>query len=211
MKPTLVYCYDALCGWCYGFSPVVEQLKAAYANDFNFEILSGGMVMGSRVGPVGKTAPFIKTAYKTVEKTTGIMFGDAYLADLLGPGDMIMNSWKPSLALTVFKSSGKSDPFAFASAMQRAVYIDGHGPDEDETYRILARDAGLDPQKFLDAMHSFSVQRQTRDEFERVQRYGVSGFPTILFDFGGDAAHFVSGYRPFSDLNDALRQLVNAA
>ena len=30
MKPLLYYCYDAYCGWCYGFSTVIKQIAADY-------------------------------------------------------------------------------------------------------------------------------------------------------------------------------------
>lgn len=208
MKPTLVYCYDALCGWCYGFSPVMQTIKTEFEHEFNFEILSGGMMLGKRAGPIGIVAPFVKTAYKTVEQHTGIRFGDAYLNDLLGPAEMMMNSWKPSLALTAFKSMQAGDPFAFGSALQRTIYFDGNGPDLDETYRKIAPAFNLEPDAFLVFMNSASVQEQTRLEFARVGRYGVSGFPALLFDFGGDHALFMSGYRSESVLRDALNRVL---
>jgi putative protein-disulfide isomerase len=207
-KPTLVYCYDALCGWCYGFSPVMERLKKDFSNDFEFEILSGGMMLGSRTGPIGKVAPFVKTAYKTVEQYTGILFGEAFLNDLLGPGNLMLNSWKPSLALTAFKNMQAGDAFAFASALQRAVYIDGLSTDDDATFEAVARQFSLDPKAFLDFMLSESVQQQTRDEFKRVQRYGVTGFPTLLMAIGSDFAPLVSGYRSYDDLAAGLKQLL---
>ena len=28
-KPKIIYVYDALCGWCFGFSPSMEKIKEA--------------------------------------------------------------------------------------------------------------------------------------------------------------------------------------
>ena len=39
MKPTLFYCYDAYCGWCYGFSPVIKQIAATYKTQLNIEVI----------------------------------------------------------------------------------------------------------------------------------------------------------------------------
>ena len=61
-KPTFFYVYDALCGWCYGFSPVMQNVAAKYDDRLNFEVISGGMVTGPRVGPIGQVAPYIKSA-----------------------------------------------------------------------------------------------------------------------------------------------------
>src|SRR5579872_5186858 len=30
MTPTIYYCYDAYCGWCYGFSPIITRLFNEY-------------------------------------------------------------------------------------------------------------------------------------------------------------------------------------
>ena len=34
--PTIVYVYDALCGWCYGFAPVIERLHEKYGDRLTY-------------------------------------------------------------------------------------------------------------------------------------------------------------------------------
>ena len=75
-KFSIIYVYDALCGWCYGFSPVIKQVFEKYQAQFDFEVISGGMILGERQGPIGEVAAYIKGAYKTVEDTTGVKFGE---------------------------------------------------------------------------------------------------------------------------------------
>ncbi|MFW5658939.1 MAG: hypothetical protein ACOCZ8_03040, partial [Bacteroidota bacterium] len=43
-KPTMkvIYVYDALCGWCYGFSPNIQQLHDEFGDRVDFEVVSGG-------------------------------------------------------------------------------------------------------------------------------------------------------------------------
>ncbi len=83
--PTLIYIYDALCGWCYGFTPVMQQLEAAYRDKVAFDVLSGGMVPPEHAQPVRAKASYIAGAYKTVEEYTGIQFGEAYLHHIFYP------------------------------------------------------------------------------------------------------------------------------
>jgi protein-disulfide isomerase-like protein with CxxC motif len=40
VKPKIIYCYDAYCGWCYGFSPVIQQIWQTHKDQFDFETLS---------------------------------------------------------------------------------------------------------------------------------------------------------------------------
>ncbi len=44
----IIYVNDALCGWCYGFSPVITAIHEKYKDELDFEVISGGMVTGSQ-------------------------------------------------------------------------------------------------------------------------------------------------------------------
>ena len=78
-KPTLIYCYDAYCGWCYGFCPVIKKIFDQYKNQLDFEVLSGGMILAEEAKHISVTADFIKKAYSVVEEHTGVKFGTDYL------------------------------------------------------------------------------------------------------------------------------------
>lgn len=52
----IIYLYAALCGWCYGFSPVLHQFQEKYKGDVTIEVISGGMITGKKIGPIGKVA-----------------------------------------------------------------------------------------------------------------------------------------------------------
>jgi putative protein-disulfide isomerase len=67
MTPTLFYCYDAYCGWCYGFSPVMKQIQENYPQ-LPIEVLSGGMILPEEPVSIAATAGYIQKAYKTVEE-----------------------------------------------------------------------------------------------------------------------------------------------
>jgi putative protein-disulfide isomerase len=69
---TLIYCYDAYCGWCYGFSKVIKKIYSEYKNKLEFEVLSGGMILPEEPVAIGATAKYIEGAYKRVEEITGI-------------------------------------------------------------------------------------------------------------------------------------------
>jgi putative protein-disulfide isomerase len=74
MKPKIIYCYDAYCGWCYGFSPVIKELWLKYREQFDFETISGGMIPVEATKHIGTIASYIQGAYQTVEQTTGVTF-----------------------------------------------------------------------------------------------------------------------------------------
>lgn len=175
----IIYVYDALCGWCYGFSPVLKECYEKHKNEFEFEVLSGGMMIGDRVGSINDIAPYIKSAYHTVENTTGVKFGEAYLR-VLEDGSMVLNSEMPSIALSLFKQYFPDQSVLFAHEIQNALYFDGRDPSEIETYRYIAVNHGIDPDEFEVKMNLESSKEAAYYDFALAKQLRVESFPAVL-------------------------------
>lgn len=203
----VIYVYDALCGWCYGFSPVIQQLYEAHGDEYEFEVISGGMITGERIGPIGEVAPYIKQAYKEVEQRTGIVFGDAFLENVLEEGSTVFSSIPPSIALAVFKKQRPGEAVRFASRLQKAIYYEGMPPEDWTAYGELATEFGLDGTAFVEAMRSEKGIALAEADFQRAQAFGVAGFPTVIVQNGEDYYLIARGYVDYKTLNNSLRSL----
>ena len=182
-RPALHYFQDTLCGWCYGFGPVIQRLHEVWGDALEFHVYAGGMVVGERVGTLAQKAAYIETGYKQVEELTGIRFGDVFVNDVLAKGEMILESTTPARALVAYRQ---------------------HKLDDD-TYRRLAIEEDLDPEKFVAFMKSTEVRNAVEEEFEYVASLGIGGFPTVLYSVD-DEAHLLSqGYTSFDDIDTMLR------
>ncbi len=196
----VIYVYDALCGWCYGFSKVIHSFYENHQAEFTFEVLSGGMMTGDRVGTIDQIAPFIKTAYRTVEETTGIKFGEPYLKHLEA-GTMILNSEKPAIALSVFKSYFPEKAIPFAHDLQDAMYFEGRDANEDDLYRYLAVNFGIDPDDFEEKMTQESFLDAARYDFSLAKQLQVTGFPAVLVEAGKSSFYLIAkGYTDIDTL-----------
>jgi putative protein-disulfide isomerase len=194
----VIYVYDALCGWCYGFSPVITEMKQKYHSQLDFEVLSGGMVTGNRIGPIGEVAGYIKTAYKDVERAAGVEFGAAFLNETLEEGTAIFTSVPPAIAMAVFKSHKPEEQVEFAAALQKAIYYEGKEPNELATYGELATAFGLDSATFTAEMKESKFQDLANKEFQTAARLGVRGFPTVFILKDGQYEQISHGYVPLS-------------
>jgi len=117
---TLHYFFDPLCGWCYGFAPTIEKFLDHHKHEMDIEVISGGMVKGESIKPIGDMAPYLKEAYKRVENTTGVVFGQPFLKNL-DDGTMFYSSVPPSIALAVFKSYGTAHDLSFSHDLHKAL------------------------------------------------------------------------------------------
>lgn len=208
MNTTIIYVYDALCGWCYGFSPVMQQLHEKYKNELDFTVLSGGMVTGERVGPIGQVAGYISEAYKTVENRTGVKFGEGFLNGILQEGNAIFTSIPASRAMTVFKSYQPENAVAFASTLQKAIYFDGIEPEDWEAYGKYAAPFGIEPKHFVYQMQQNKFVDETEEEFQQVAKWGIQGFPSVILATPEKLYLIASGYTPFEQLDEIVQQVL---
>ena len=204
----LIYVYDALCGWCYGFSPVMIEFQKMYRDSLTFEVISGGMITGGRIGPIGEVAPYISWAYKDVEKTTGIKFGDEFLNNTLKKGKAIFTSIPPAIALSVFKTLQPKNSLHFASELQIAIYFDGKEPENLEAYGQIAAKFGLDADLFVEKMKEPLYKKLAEDDFKKSTELGVSGFPAIFIEINNQYFIIGKGYMPFDTLNSKYLSII---
>jgi len=204
----IIYVYDALCGWCYGFSKVIHTFFENHQSEFIFEVISGGMMTGDRVGPVDKVAPFIKTAYKTVEETTGIKFGEPYLRHLEA-GVIILDSGKPAIALSVFKTYFPEKAISFAHDLQDAIYFEGRDATGNELYRYLAVNFGVDPDEFEAKMTQVSFKDAALYDFALAKQLEVTGYPAVLVQTGETNFYLIAnGYTDIDTLETRLQNVL---
>jgi putative protein-disulfide isomerase len=204
---TLIYCYDAYCGWCYGFSPVIKQLAETYHNQLTIEVLSGGMIIGEKPKPIAVMAGYIQEAYKVVEDHTGIQFGQDYLWHIFNPeeSDWFPDSLKPAIALCIFKELYPDRQVAFAADLQYALHYEGRDLCDDEAYRHLLEKYSIREELFYQRLHSPEYEEQARYEFALCQQLQVTGYPAVLLQTGETQFYLVSrGYTAYEPLKERL-------
>lgn len=203
-KPEVIYVYDALCGWCYGFSPVMERFAREYSEKADIKVVSGGLRYDEAAGPLSDIAPYIKSAYKTVENACGVKFGDAFVKGSLERGDIRMNSVPPAIALCIVRERKPESVLPFAAALHRMIYVDGHGPEDISLYAKYASSLGVDTSGFTAAMKESRYEEQARADFKRAADLGVSGFPAVILRNNGKDIRVANGYVSFDELKSAI-------
>ena len=211
MKRTIFYCYDAYCGWCYGFSPVMKRFAEQYKDDFEIEVLSGGMIIGEQVQPITKIAPYIETAYKRVEESTGIKFGEDFLWHIKNPeeSDWHMNSEKPAIALCIFKEYYPQRQLEFASDLQYALNYEGRDLDDNEAYRHLLEKYSIQPEVFYEKLQSEEYKEQAYYEFGLCNQLQVTGFPAVFVQLSESKFYLLArGYTTYEDLQERFENVL---
>lgn len=214
MKPVLIYCYDAYCGWCYGFSTVIKKIAEEFKGRLEIEVLSGGMMTGEGIMPIEKIGPFIQTSYKSVEELTGIKFGEDFLWHINNPdkSDWVMNSEKPAIALCIFKEYYPERQLEFATDLQYALNDEGRDLDDDESYLHLLEKYSIQPEAFYGKLKSEEYKEMAYYEFALCKQLQVTGFPTVFIQTGELKFVMVArGYTAWEDIRDRIENVLRTA
>jgi putative protein-disulfide isomerase len=183
-RPKLIYVHDAMCGWCYGFSPTIQAAHERWKADVDFEIVNGGLATGARAVPVAQTRDYIRGALQKVEAHAGVEFGEGF-HELMNDGTYVYDSVPPARAIVTMRAQRPELAIPFAADVQRALFFHGQPLDAAATYRTILdspRYRSVDVEEFLEAWRADSSLEAARADFERSRALGVRSFPTLILE-----------------------------
>lgn len=207
IKDTIYYVYDPLCSWCYGFSPVIKKTKTIYKDQFNFEVISGGMQSGERKQPVSAIRDYLKGAYKDVTARTGVEFGDKFM-EVLEEGERMLDSIPPSIALSIVKDLKPEQALNFAASIQEAIYFDGFDWNSVDAYLPYIKDYDLDAEDFKSKFSEPYYMEKTLEDFKLAANFGVTGFPSVILKKDDKYYLIAQGFIPFEQLDATIKQVL---
>ncbi|HSC54230.1 MAG TPA: DsbA family protein [Phnomibacter sp.] len=211
MKPLLIYCYDAYCGWCYGFSPVMKKAFENYKEALDFEVLSGGMIPAENAAPISRMAPYIAEHYKNVEALTGVKFGEDYLWHIFNPdlSDWFPASEKPAIALSVFKEYYPNDAVLFATDLQYALHFEGRDLCDNEAYRHLLEQYKIDADEFYTKLASDEYKQKAQYDFALCRQLRVTGFPAAFIQATDNKFYQIArGYTSYEEFSTSIEKVL---
>lgn len=203
----IIYIWDALCGWCYGFGSVLAPFLAEHP-ELKTEILSGGLFIGEHSQPIANF-PHIAGANERITEVYGVPFGSAY-HELLEHGTEVLDSYRPAVALSVFKGlSPAQNHIAMAKAIQQAFYVDGRSLSDINTYLRIAQAYQLDVPQIEERITQAwaNPEEYMAEEFARVQALQVETFPTLLLEHDGRYYSFRGALKSVERLETRLSEI----
>jgi len=206
-KDTIYYVYDPLCSWCYGFSPVIKKIKSAYKDQFDFQVISGGMQFGERKQPVSAIRDYLKGAYKNVTERTGVEFGEEFMA-VLEDGHRMLDSIPPSIALSIIKDLKPEEALNFAATIQEAIYFNGMDWNTVEAYFPYLKAYDISSDEFKRKFEDPIYKEKTLEDFNLAANFGVTGFPSVILKKDEKYYLLVQGFVPFEQLNATIEQVL---
>ncbi len=203
-EKTIIYVWDPLCGWCYGFEPQMEKFQAQNKNNYNFEVIVGGMVLPPNGRPMGQMRNFLLSAIPQLEKTTGIKIEQPYYDHILSKDSLQLFSLTPALVFNFLKPKYLGREVILANTIQILLYQKGKNTNEILTYKELLEANSLNFDDSIVEIKSDDNITKTYQMFKRANELGVTGYPAVLIKTDKGVKQISSGYTTCERLEKQL-------
>jgi putative protein-disulfide isomerase len=205
-KPTLVYGFDPLCGWCFAFRGVLKELRAALGDRVQWEIACGVLVTRERMKPIGEMAEYLLAGEQMLHDAVGVRFGAGF-RKLLADGNWVSQSEPPCRAVVLTQRLfGSSAAFQFGDELIRGFYEDGRPPDQPQVLRAAATQAGVDADRLLAAWDKGPAE--TAAELGKARESGVRIYPSVFLKRDQDLRPIYEGFAKAAELKELVDEML---
>ncbi|OGB35137.1 MAG: protein-disulfide isomerase [Burkholderiales bacterium RIFCSPLOWO2_12_FULL_61_40] len=211
MRTTVTYLFDPLCGWCYGASPVIQQL--AQQTGIQLELAPTGLFAGG-----GRTmdAAFADYAWSNdvrIAKLTGQCFTEDYRHNVLGRHGSRFDSAATTLALTAVFLTAPQRELEALKALQEARYVQGLDTCDVLVVETLLRDLGLAVAADRLAENDVELLAANAARIQKAQglmhTFGAQGVPALVVT-DGHGSRLLPGNALYGSLDSVLSHIAAA-
>jgi putative protein-disulfide isomerase len=205
----LIFVADPMCSWCYGFGKELTQLAGTFP-DLPLEIVVGGVRAGDTEVMSEDMKQFRLSHWTRVEKASGLVFNrKAFLA----LKDFVYDTEPVCRAVVTARNLAPSFcQLTIFRRLQDAFYVEGKDTTDGRVLAAVASEAMTQAgvptteQAFFEAWRHPETIAQTRADFIKARKWGVSSFPQLLLEANGQLHSIAPGYTSFVEL---VRNLEN--
>ena len=143
---------------------------------------------------------FLRRHWQEVEAQSGQDFN----LDLLTRTDFIYDTEPACRAVIAVRETAPEKALSYFQSVQRAFYVDNEDTNDERIYVGLAEALGLDGEAFVSSFVSAAMRGQTKADFDLARRMRVSGFPSLLIQYGEYVGCVCTGYTPAQDVLNVI-------
>ena len=206
--PHLIYFADPMCSWCYGFSPVIEEIRRTFGRALPVRVIMGGLRPGTETPMTDDARREIAGHWMHVHEATGLPFDETVLTQ-----DFVYDTDPAARAVVVVRREGEELAAAYLTRAQRAFYAEGLDVTTPDVLADLAVELGVDRERFLEQWASDEAKQETWRDYAISQRAGVTGFPTLVAGPNAEGVYgvvtrgFAPGEQVLSVLKDWMERI----
>ncbi len=197
---------DPYSSWCWATEPVWLRLKEAYGGRVHFRTVMGGLVESGAqfFDPQGQRLTWIRQHLREVSQRSGQPIDAAFLDAM----DDSFSTWPACIHVKAAQLQGEDLGHRMLRRLRRAIMTERRQGSDPRVASAAAKDVeGVDLTMWRGALADGSALNAFLEDRDLCKRYGITGFPTFVIrtSKGSRPPRVLTGYRPFAQIDDALR------
>ena len=178
MSATLIYCYDPMCSWCWGFQPVWKALQSALTpyiekGDIQIQPMLGGLAVDSNAPMPLPMQTKLAGVWRQIESQLGTEFNHDFWQDC----QPRRSTYPACRACLVARDQNLESEMA--AQIQQAYYLRAQNPSDLDTLTQCASKIGLKEEGFLKAMAHCQKEEILEQEVQIARQLGLHSFPSL--------------------------------
>jgi putative protein-disulfide isomerase len=167
----------------------------------------GGLRGGEAVPMGDDLASLIQNAWQRIEEATGQPFNHELWRD----HRPLQTTWPACRAVLTARELDPTRQWGMMVGMFEAYFTRALDPSKRETHLTVAQDQGFGADEFAAMLDSPRIDAALQRDLQLTQRYGVTGFPTVVLSVAKENYLIAPGYQPIEVMRRAINAVYKAA
>ena len=201
-----VYFASPMCSWCWGFSPVIEQLQKTFAQEITIRLVLAPFRIDT-VDPMNeKLRKYVLGQWQKVHTRTSQPFEFTFKMQK----DFVYNTMSACLAIKAFVQQQPTSELNYFSSIQEAFYTNNMDVTNEKILIKLAKDYKIETDLFIEDLNSESIRTLLQEDFDYCKQLNVNGYPTLIGIKDGKNTLISYGFSPFEELETKIKNWKSA-
>jgi putative protein-disulfide isomerase len=187
-----------MCSWCWAYRPTLDRLREELPATVEWRNRLGGLAPDSSEPMPEKTRHMVQGHWQNIQQQLGTEFNYDFWTDCQ-PRRSTYEACRAVLA-----ASGQDMEEQMILSIQKAYYLRAMNPSNIETLVNLAGELGMNEELFKETLLSKKTDVELQAQITQVQKWPVSGFPSLVLKTGNSVRALVLDYRDHRTTLDAI-------
>lgn len=200
-EKSLIYFADPMCSWCWGFAPVIQQVKDTFT-DLPIQMFMGGLSPGNTRIMDEASKQEIRQHWQHVQQATGQPFDFEFFQR----DDFIYDTEPASRAVIACFRLDSSKALSFLKTLQQAFYQFNQNITSSIQLVELAKEFGLNENDFKRMLNDPETSRITQLSFDYTRYLKISGFPALIGQTPVAHTVLTRGFQPYPQIEENINR-----
>lgn len=199
MTTEILYFANPFCSWCWGFVPVVEEVRTARP-DLQISVVTGRLGVNDQgpLSPKARTA--IGEHWQHVTELTGQQFDH----NVLARPELTYDTAPSCQALMLVRQTYPALAHPFMARLAERFFLEGVDLTDPAELGQIAGDFGFEPETVEAALVENEYTAEIDAEWRQTENLGVTGYPTLIKLADGKVDVLTIGYTSASEILSRL-------